>query len=295
MTQTMRIAVGSIAVGLVVLALKTVAWAMTGSVALFSDALESVVNVATAVAAVVAIRVAALPADADHPYGHHKAEFLAAVLVGVLIILAAFLVFREAWAAVAAPRALDAPLAGLAVNALASVVNGVWCWTLISRGRRLRSPALVADGRHLLSDVVSSVGVTLGVLLAILTGWAILDPALAALVAVNILVSGWRVTTASLSGLMDESLSAPVLARVRAVIATEGDGALEAHDLRTRHAGAATFVEFHLVVPGEMTVAAAHAICDRIEAAIKAEAPEAVITIHVEPEDKAKHRGVIVL
>jgi cation diffusion facilitator family transporter len=295
MTQTTRIALGSIAVGLVVLGLKAAAWAMTGSVALFSDALESVVNVATAIAALVAIRVAARPADADHPYGHHKAEFLAAVLVGALIILAALVVFREALTAFAAPRALDAPLAGLAVNALASAVNGFWCWTLIDRGRRLRSPALVADGRHLLSDVVSSVGVTLGVLLAIVTGWAILDPALAALVAVNILVSGWKVVTASLSGLMDESLAAPVLARVRAVIAAEGDGALEAHDLRTRHAGAATFVEFHLVVPGAMTVGAAHAICDRIEAAIRAEAPEAVITIHVEPEDKAKRGGAIVM
>ena len=284
MSRTEKIAIGSILVGLVVLGLKTFAWWLTGSVALMSDAMESIVNVATAVAALIAIRIAARPADRDHPYGHHKAEFFSAVLEGVMIIVAALLILREAWHGFLAPRMLEAPLEGLLVNGSASVLNALWCWVLISRGRRLRSPALVADGHHLLSDVISSGGVVLGVALAVVTGWAVLDPALAALVAVNILWSGWKVMTSSLSGLMD-----------RATISDNATGAIEAHDLRTRHAGPRIFIDFHLVVDGQTTVETAHDICDRIEQALKTTVPGSMITIHVEPEHKAKHSGVLVI
>ena len=295
MRQTLKLAIGSLVVGIIVLAIKVLAWWLTGSIALYSDALESTVNVATAVAALIAIQVAARPADANHPYGHHKAEFMSAVLEGVMIMLAAILIMHEAYKGFLAPRVLDAPLHGLLVNGAASVINALWCWVLISHGRKQRSPALVADGRHLLSDVISSVGVTFGVLVAIITGWAVLDPLLAGLVALNILYSGWKVMTHSLSGLMDESVSDAELKVIRAVIAREAVGAQEAHDLRTRHAGKATFIDFHLVVPGLTTVQEAHDICDRIEAALKAEVQDAIITIHVEPENKAKHSGVVVL
>lgn len=295
MSATEKIALGSILVGLVVLALKALAWWLTGSVALLSDALESTVNVATAVAALIAIRVAAKPADRGHPYGHHKAEFFSAVLEGVMIIVAALLILREAWHGFQNPRMLDAPVEGLLVNGLASLINGLWCWLLISRGRRLKSPALVADGRHLLSDVVSSVGVVAGVALAVATGWAVLDPALAALVALNILWSGWKVMASSLSGLMDEAVSEDTLAEIRATISDTAIGAIEAHDLRTRHAGPRTFIDFHLVVDGQTTVDAAHDICDRIEQALRRKLPGALITIHVEPEHKAKHSGVVVI
>ena len=295
MSKVIKLAVGSILVGLVVLGLKLLAWWMTGSIALLSDALESTVNLATAIAALVAIRVAALPADANHPYGHHKAELFSAILEGVMIILAAILILREAWHGLMTAQPLVAPLHGLLVNGAASVVNAVWCWVLIHRGRVLRSPALVADGRHLLLDVVSSVGVTFGVLVAIQTGWAWLDPAMAGLVAVNILYGGGKVMWDSMSGLLDESLSDEVLAQVRRVIALEAVGAVEAHDLRTRAAGAATFIEFHLVVPGAISVTAAHEMCDRIEAGLKALVEGCVVTIHVEPEEKAKHSGIVVL
>ncbi len=295
MTRTMQLATGSIVVGLVVLGLKLLSWQMTGSIALFSDALESTVNVATAIAALIAIRVAARPADANHPYGHHKAEFFSAIIEGALIIVAALLILREAWHGIITPRVLDAPLSGIVVNMLASVINAAWCWILIRQGRRLRSPALVADGKHLLSDVISSAGVTIGVLLAIETGWPLLDPGMAAIVALNILWAGWKVMEESLSGLMDESVADDTLRQVRAAISTEADGAVEAHDLRTRHAGQATFIEFHLVVPGNLTVSDAHAMCDRVEAAIKAVIDNAIITIHVEPEEKAKLSGIVVL
>jgi cation diffusion facilitator family transporter len=295
MQSTRRIALGSIVVGVAVLALKLVAWAVTGSVALLSDGLESIVNVATAIAALVAIHVAARPADARHPYGHHKAEFFSAALEGAMIVVAAVLIFREAWAGIVAPRTIDAPFEGLAINGLASVINAAWCRVLIVRGRRLRSPALVADGHHLLSDVVSSVGVAVGVGLAVATGWTILDPLLAAAVAVNILWSGWTVMRGSLSGLMDEAVGDDILAKISEIIAAEATGALEAHALRTRHAGRAVFVDFHLVVPDDMAVREAHAICDRIETALAAAIEDAIVTIHVEPEGEAEHRGVLVL
>ena len=295
MNRTLMLATGSLVVGFVVLGLKALAYWMTGSIALLSDALESTVNVATAVAALIAIRIAATPADADHPYGHHKAEFFSAVLEGVMIIVAAILIMHEAYKGFLAPRMLDAPLEGLLVNGAATVLNGLWCWLLITDGRKHKSPALVADGHHLLSDVVSSIGVAFGVLLAVVTGWSVLDPALAAIVALNILWSGWKVTKESLSGLMDESVAADVLARIRTILSAEAAGALEVHDLRTRHAGKATFIDFHLVVPGAMTVAEAHGICDRVEAALLSEIEQAVITIHVEPENEARHAGVLVL
>nr|WP_142661547.1 cation diffusion facilitator family transporter [Paracoccus laeviglucosivorans] len=295
MSRTEQIAIGSIAVGLVVLGLKALAWWLTGSVALMSDALESTVNVATAVAALIAIRVAARPADKDHPYGHHKAEFFSAVLEGVMIIVAALLIMREAWHGFQNPRVLDAPLGGLAINIVASVLNGIWCWVLITRGRLLKSPALVADGHHLLSDVITSVGVVVGVAAAVLTGWAVLDPALAAIVAVNILWSGWKVMASSLSGLMDEAVDEHALRDIRTIISDNAEGALEAHDLRTRHAGPKTFIDFHLVVDGRISVKEAHDICDRIEAALKRKLPDALISIHVEPEHKAKHSGVPVM
>lgn len=295
MSVTLRIAIASIFVGVLVLGIKTVAWWLTGSVALFADALESTVNVATAIAALVAIRISARPADATHPYGHHKAEFFSAVLEGVMIIVAALLILREAYFGLIAPRAMDLPIEGLLVNGMATAINALWASVLVRQGRKARSPALVADGKHLFTDVITSVGVVLGILLAILTGWWILDPLMAAIVAINILWSGFKVVRDSLSGLMDEAISEDTLQRVRDIIATEAGGAVEAHDLRTRHAGPATFIDFHLVVPGDMTVFDAHEICDRVEAALRDGIEGAKITIHVEPEHKQKHSGIVVL
>ncbi len=295
MPKALKLAIGSLAVGLLVLLIKTLAWWLTGSVALLSDALESIVNVATAMAALVALRIAAAPADADHPFGHHKAEYFSAVMEGVLIVIAAILILREAWGAWQAPQPMTEPGLGLALVAVASLLNGAWAFVLIRRGRALRSPALVADGQHLWADVVTSAGVTAGLLGALVTGWHWLDPLMAAAVAVHILWSGWQVVRGSVGGLMDESVPETDLEQMRAVISEHADGAVEAHDLRARHAGQATFVEFHLVVPGEMSVDSAHDICDRVEAALKAAFEGCRITIHVEPEHKAKHSGIVVL
>lgn len=293
--RAQRLALASLAIGLVVLALKTLAWWVTGSVALFSDALESIVNVAAAGLAYWALWVASHPADAEHPYGHHKAEYLSAVAEGVLIVVAALIVLHEAFWALAEPRVIEAPWQGLAINGVATAINAVWALVLLRGGRVWRSPALGADGQHLMADVVTSVGVIAGIALATRFDVPILDPLLATLVALNILYMGQRLVRRSVAGLMDAAPDEETLARIRAAISKSATGALEAHDVRTRHAGRAAFIEFHLVVPGDWTVAEAHEVCDRIEAALKAEIDGALITIHVEPEDKAKAEGVPVL
>jgi cation diffusion facilitator family transporter len=283
-----RLAFWSIVVAFVVLGLKALAWWLTGSVALYSDALESTVNVIAALAAFWAIRVSHTPADQDHPFGHHKAEYFSAVLEGVLIVVAALLILVEVARAWSVPANLDQPWTGLAINSVASVVNLVWAQLLIRTGRTERSPALVADGRHIMTDVVTSVGVVAGLIAAVLTGWNILDPALAVIVALNILWQGWHVIGSSVQGLMDRAVDKDEHFHIRDIISANSRGALEVHDLKTRIAGRATFIEFHLIVDGEMTVRESHVICDRIEEALKAEIPSVRITIHVEPDDEAK-------
>jgi cation diffusion facilitator family transporter len=290
-----RIAAGSIAIGCLVLVMKGVAWWITGSAALYSDALESIVNVAASVIALAALRFAAIPADANHPYGHDKVEFFAAVIEGVLIVIAALSIFRHAWITWQSPHPLAMPGQGIAINAIATVLNGLWSALLIRSGKRLRSPALTADGWHLFADVVTSVGVAIGVGLTVLTGYLELDPILAAATGVYVLWSGMAMIYASVGGLMDAAPEPAVVHRIRDLVAESAVGAIEAHDLRMRHAGRLTFLEFHLVVPGTMTVADSHAICDRVEEALRAEMQHLVITIHVEPEAKAKQHGVPVL
>jgi cation diffusion facilitator family transporter len=288
------VGLASIAVAVAVTALKFMAYWQTGSAALYSDALESIVNVATASIALYAVHVARQPADRRHQFGHHKAEYFAAVAEGVLIVVAALLILHEAYDAFVRPRALSHLAAGLGFNIVATVINGAWSAFLIRWGRRQRSPALVADGSHILADVVTSLGVLAGLGLAAATGWHTLDPALAAAVALYILWAGWRLVRESVGGLMDEAVTGEVAQRIRQAIAANAEGAIEAHDIRTRRAGHVSFIEFHLVVPGTMTVAASHAICDRLEAALGEAVPGAQVLIHVEPEREAKRASTSV-
>ncbi|WFE92393.1 cation diffusion facilitator family transporter [Roseibium porphyridii] len=295
MKPRLRIAFASIAIGILVLCLKVGAYLLTGSVALYSDALETIVNIASSIAALAAIWFAAKPADSNHPYGHDKAEYFAAVLVGVMIVLAAIMIFRAAWLGFVQGDRPEYSLEGIAMNLAAALINGAWARYLMHFGRQTRSPALVADGKHLMTDVISSAGVLAGVVLVLMTGWTILDPMLAVVVGLTVLWTGWELVKESVGGLMDEAASSDVLEKIRLLISEHGEGALEAHDLRTRIAGRSTFVDFHLVVPGTMSVEEAHEICDRIEVAIAEDVPGARITIHVEPEHKAKHSGIVVL
>ena len=291
-----RIAALSIAVAVAVMGIKYIAYLVSGSVALFSDAAESIVNVMTAMAALLAIHIGSKPADKNHPFGHHKAEFFAAIFEGAMIIVAAIMIMTKAYAALKTGVVLESPGLGLVINAGATVINAAWASLLINRGKSWRSPALQADGWHLATDVATSIGVIAGLALAILTGWHFLDPLLAAAVALNILWTGYRIALESMSRLMDQAASPEIESRIRSAIASNGGGALQAHDIRTRQAGRALFIEFHLVVPGEMSVNDAHEICDRLEDAIEREIEGSEAVIHVEPDHKAKDeaRGLVV-
>jgi cation diffusion facilitator family transporter len=284
----------SLGVSLVALGLKYAAWRVTGSIALFSDAIETIINVVAALTGLWALQVASLPPDENHTYGHYKAEYLSAVAEGVLVLLTALAIGREAWIDWQHPAMPHAPLSGIALNGSAGVLNLAWATVLLRSGRARRSPTLIAAGQHVMSDVWTTIGLVGGFLLIPLTGWLWLDAALAALIALNVLRVGWEMMRSSIAGLMDEAPDSDTLADIRHVIATSGTGAIEAHDLRARIVGAMAFVEFHLVVPGGMTVDAAHEICDRIEAALRAQIGQALIHIHVEPERKAKHAGIAI-
>lgn len=284
-----RLAFWGIPMSLGVMGLKLVAWWVTGSVALLSDGLESFVNVVAAFIAFFVIRYAQKPADHDHPFGHHKAEYLSAVTEGVLIVVAAILIVKESVGFLAEPKMLEAPALGLAINFAAGVINFVWARLLIRVGRQYRSAALTADGQHIMSDVVTSVGVLAGLLLALATGYPIFDPVLAILVAINILYQGYKVISHSIGGLMDHAAEPEEEEAIKQAIATHAQGSLGVHDLKTRRAGAVTFVDFHMVVPAAMSVREAHDICDRLEDAIRAVHPGASIAIHVEPEGEKAH------
>ena len=284
-----RLAFWGIPLAFGVMGLKLVAWWVTGSVALLSDALESTVNVVAAFIAFFVIRYAQKPADDTHPFGHHKAEYLSAVLEGVLIVVAALMIVQEASGHLADPRPVEAPVLGIAINTAAALVNAAWAYIIIKAGKTYRSPALTADGHHINSDVVTSIGVLAGLILAIATGYTILDPLLAILVSLNILWQGWKVISHSVDGLMDKAVEPDEDAAIQQAIKDNAEGSLGVHDLKTRRAGAATFVDFHLVVPSGMSVMDAHEICDRLEEAIMAAQPGTRVAIHVEPESEQAH------
>ncbi len=295
MDRTTRIATASIGVGLLVLALKGAAWLITGSAAFYSDALETVVNVAASTIALAALRAAPRPADVNHPYGHDKFEFLAAVVEGVLIVVAAVSILQHAWHSWWHPHVLDAPALGVAASLAATAANAGWAAVLFRAARQARSPALAGDARHLVGDVVTSFGVVAGVGLVLATGVLRLDAAVGAATAIYVLWSGVHLIGKSVGGLMDMAPSDDTVARIERVLVAQGGGAIEAHDIRTRQAGRSTFVQFHLVVPGEMRVDQAHEICDRMEAALREDMEHLLVSIHVEPEHKAKHAGAVAL
>jgi cation diffusion facilitator family transporter len=292
---SLRFALGSIFVAAIALLLKFAAWRVSGSAALFSDALESLVNVAGSALAFYALITAAKPADHEHPYGHAKAELLSAVAEGAMVMVAAVLILERAGLAFIHPMALNAPWFGLMLNAAGGVLNALWAACLFRFGNARKFPALSADAMHLVADSITTVGIVTGLSISVIWHLPLLDPLIAVAIACQIAWIGGRTVTRSLSGLLDEAPPPAILARVRDLVAAHASGAIEAHDLRVRQAGQSSFLEFHLVVPGAMSVDEAHLICDRIEAALKAEMHGVIITIHVEPEGKAKHHGVLVL
>jgi len=279
----------SVAAAVATIALKTAAFALTGSVGLLSDALESVVNLVAAVLMVVVLRIATRPADERHLYGHSKAEYFSAGIEGTMILVAAVAIVVSAGDRLMHPRPLDDVGLGLGVSVVAAAINGAVAAVLLRAGRRHRSITLTADARHLLTDVWTSGGVVVGVGAVAVTGWERLDPLVALAVGVNIVVSGWRLVDNAVGGLMDVALPAADHRTIEAVLDRyRHDHEIRFHALRTRCAGAQKYVSVHVLVPGAWTVQAGHDLLDHLEADIDSALGGAVVFTHLEPvEDPA--------
>lgn len=273
----------SIAAAILTIGLKFGAYLVTGSVGLLSDAAESVVNLVAAVVALVALRVAVKPADENHQFGHGKAEYFSAAIEGVMIFVAAAVILFSAVQRFLNPVPLDSIGVGLAISAAASAVNGGVGVLLLRAGRVHRSVTLTADGKHLLTDVWTSVGVIVGVLLVGLTGWQRLDPTVAAIVGVNILLTGFRLVSQSMNSLLDAALPTADLDRVLTVLDRSRTAEVEFADLRTRESGRHRFVSLTVLVPGVWTVERGHDIASQIEVAIAKSLPDCTVQTHIEP------------
>ena len=275
----------AVAAAAATIALKTLAWALTGSVGLLSDALESVVNLVAALLALVVLRWAAKPADEEHAYGHAKAEYFSAGVEGALILVTAVSIAFVAIERLLHPQPIDDVGVGLAVSLVATAVNLVVGFALLRTGRRERSIVLEADGRHLVTDVWTSVGVLVGVASVALTGWEQLDAVIALAVAVNILVAGSSLVRRSAGGLMDRALDEPERLQIAEVLAAfERDG-VRFHALRTRQAGSRAFLSVHVLVPGAWSVQRGHDVVEEVESALRSRLPYATVFTHLEPAE----------
>ena len=281
----------SIVAALATILIKTLAWRMTGSVGLLSDALESLVNLAGAVMALAMISVAEQPADEAHAYGHGKAEYFAAGFEGLLILGAAVAIGIASIERLRHPQPIEALGIGLTLSFVASGVNLFTARVLLAAGLKYRSFTLEADAHHLMTDVWTSVGVIAGVGAVALTGWLWLDPVLGLLVAVNIVWTGWKLLRRSTTGLMDVALPAEDHALLLAILARYRENGVDFHALRTRESGARRFVDLHVLVPGHWTIQRGHELAERLEHDIRQALPRCAVMTHLEPlEDPASMR-----
>ncbi len=264
--------------------MKALAWLITGSVGLLADAAESIVNLVAAIAALIALTVAARPADGNHHFGHSKAEYFSALVEGIMVFLAAGSIIYLAVGRLVAPRGLEDIGIGLVISVAAAVINGLVARVLITAGKVHSSITLRADGRHLMTDVYTSAGVVVGIGLVWLTGWHWLDPVVAILVGINILVTGYRLISESTAGLMDVSLSKEDNARIHDLLATRAqEGVIEFHAVRTRESGARQFMEMHMLVPDDWTVRQGHDAMEDLVDEICEQFPRMTVTGHLEP------------
>jgi len=273
----------SIAAAVLTIGLKTVAYFLTGSVGLLSDALESLVNLVGALMALAMLTIAARPADEDHEYGHSKAEYFSSGVEGTLILIAAISIIWTAIPRLIDPKPLEQVGIGLAVSAAASVVNLLAAFFIAQAGKRYKSITLEANAHHLMTDVWTSVGVLGGVGVVALTGWQRLDPIVAFLVAANIIWSGGRIVRDSVLGLMDTALPVAEREILLKVLADHQTGGIQYHALRTRQSGARRFASFHILVPDTWTVLQGHQLLETIEAEIRQALPDITVFTHLEP------------
>jgi cation diffusion facilitator family transporter len=279
----------SIGVAVLTIALKTLAWWITDSVGLLSDAMESLVNLASAVFALVMVTIARRPADADHPYGHHKAEYFSAGFEGLLIMLAALGIIWAAAQRMLHPQPLDQLGWGLALSVLSSAFNAALAWAMLQSGRQHRSMALEGDARHLITDVWTSAGVVVGIGLVALSGWQWLDPAVAIGVALNILREGASLMWKSSQGLMDEALEPEVMADIEKTLAQFRHPTIRFDHISSRRSGQRRFVDLHMHMPASWTLGRAAAVRASVEQALMSEVPGLRATIQLLPNDVEAH------
>jgi len=275
----------SICAAVATIALKVGAWKLTGSVGLLSDAAESVVNLVAAVIALWALTVAARPPDDRHAFGYTKAEYFSSGVEGFLIIAAACGIVFAAWERWRAPQPLTDAWTGIAISVVASVINGGVAMVLLRAAKRLHSITLRADGYHLLTDVWTSAGVIVGIVLVALTGWVRLDPLIAFGVAVNIVWTGWRLVRETGTGLLDAGLPDEERTLVDDTLAPFRKRGVHFHALRTRVAGTRRFVSMHVLVPGDWSVQKGHDLCEEIEGAVRNTLPQTTVFTHLEPKE----------
>ena len=275
----------SIAAAVITIVLKTLAWKLTGSVGLLSDAIESGVNLVAAIGAFWALSLAAKPADRTHHYGHFKAEYFSSGLESVLIVVAALAILHEAIGRLHQPEPLEQLGLGLVISVLATVLNAVVAVVLLRAAKRFDSITLRADAQHLLTDVWTSSGVVVGIGLVKLTGLTILDPLIAIVVALNIVFTGWQLFHETASGLLDRSLPEAEQQRVEELLAAHETEQIRFHALRTRVAGSRRFISFHVLVPGDWSVRAGHDLCEQLEHKLAEAVPRSHVLTHLEPID----------
>ena len=293
MTPT-RMLWASVVVALVTIAMKTGAWWLTDSVGLLSDAMESLVNLVSAVFGLMMVTIAARPADDDHPYGHHKAEYFSSGFEGILILVAALGIIWVAVHRLFDPQPIEQVGWGLALSVGSSALNGLLAWLMFRAARQHRSLALEADARHLVTDVWTSAGVVVGIVLVSVSGWLWLDAVVAIGVALNILKEGWSLVWRSSQGLMDEALEPEVLVDVQKVLAgfahQRGETEIIRFDhLNTRKAGQRRFVDVHMHMPASWTLGRAAALRASVEQALMSEVPGLRATIQLLPSDVEAH------
>jgi cation diffusion facilitator family transporter len=279
----------SVAVAVATILMKGGAWAATGSVSLLSDALESLVNLAGAMFALWMVAIAARPPDEEHPYGHHKAEYFSSGFEGVLILGAAAAILYEAAHRLFDPQPVQAIGLGITLAVLSSALNFGLAWSMLKKAREVHSMALEADARHLFTDVVTSAGVVAGLVGVMLTGWLWLDPVLAMLVALNIIREGWSLLRRSADGLLDQAVEPEMQQRIDAVLARYAQAPLRFDHLTTRRAGSRRFVDLHLHMPADWTLAHAAGLRGEVEQALMAAVPGLRATIQLLPLDVEAH------
>jgi len=287
----LRWALLSILAAVTTIGLKLLAYQLTGSVAMLSDALESLVNLAAALVLLFALWFGSIPPDDTHSYGHEKVEFFASGFEGALILFAAGGILATAIPRLVAPAAIEQVGPGVALSLAATGVNFVTARLLLHQAKLSRSLALETDGRHLLSDVYTTVGVVLGVVLASITGIQVLDPLIALLVGLLILRTGADLLRRSVHGLMDRSLGEDELKVIHAAIGAELRDGMTFHQLRTRRVGPRRLADVHLLVPGELSVREGHDLATSVEAAVAAALADSEVTVHVEPVEGQRGAG----